>query len=97
MTLYQSDTADIVALKQSIQILYDLMRQSGVGALPVIPAPSDSSPAVVPTEEMMLADTTKSVGLSFEKMKRAQESAAVVANLLGAGEHGHGGRGGGGR
>jgi len=84
--------ADIAALKENLQILSDLMRQTGVGALPLLPMPSDSSSsepaAVMPTEEMMLADTSRSVQVLYDRMKRSQESAAVVANLLSAPEHG---------
>lgn len=78
-------------VKQHLQILSDSLRQTGVGALPVLPLPSDSSlsePAqVVPTEEMMLADTSRSVQALYDRAKRSQESAAVVANLLSTPEH----------
>lgn len=81
------------------------MRQSGVGALPLldIPAPSASadptmgsmdiatlgalagvSAAVqVPSEEKLMEDTMNGIKVLFEKQKRTQESANVVANLLG--------------
>lgn len=81
-------TADIAALKQNLQLLSDLMRSTGVGALPLLPTPADPAKTpVMPTEEMMLADTERSVQNLFERMKKTQESAAVVASLLGA-EHG---------
>jgi hypothetical protein len=73
-------------------MLSDLMRHTGVGALPLLPMPSESSPSqpapVLPTEEMMLTDTSRSVQVLYDRMKRSQDSAAVVANLLTAAEHG---------
>ena len=87
-----SRTADVTALKQNLQLLSDLMRQTGVGALPLLHLPSDSSSSqtapVMPTEEMMLTDTSRSVQVLYDRMKRSQESAAVAANLLNAPEHG---------
>jgi hypothetical protein len=81
---------DITALKQNLLVLSDLMRQTGVGALPLLPMPSDpSQPApVIPTEEMMLTDTSRSVQVLYDRLKRTQESATVVANLLSAPDHG---------
>ena len=79
---------DIATLKQNIPLLYDLLRQTGVGALPVIPVPTGSDvPPIIPTEEMMLADATRSVQVLYDRMQRGQDSAAVVANLLSAPEH----------
>jgi len=82
--------ADIAALKQNLQILSELLRQTGVGALPLLPMPADlalsQAAPVMPTEEMMLTDTSRSVQVLYERMKRTQESAAVVANLLSAPE-----------
>jgi len=77
---------NIAALKQNVQLLSDLMQQTGVGALPLLNLPSDSSqPAsVIPTEEMMLVDSARSVQTLYDKLKRSQESATVVANLLSA-------------
>jgi hypothetical protein len=92
--------ADLANLKQAIHILLEMMRQSGVGALPVlaIPAPADQTMASldvvasasitdqsvqIPNEEKLMEDTMKGIKVLFEKQKRSQESAAVVANLLG--------------
>ncbi|KAF8871427.1 hypothetical protein CPB84DRAFT_1855001 [Gymnopilus junonius] len=75
--------ADIEALKQIIASVIERLRQSGVGALPVIPLPPDPSlPPVVPTEKELLERTTSSLRFLYEKLQRSQESAAVVANLL---------------
>ncbi|KIL66737.1 hypothetical protein M378DRAFT_347502 [Amanita muscaria Koide BX008] len=98
-------SADSSNLVQAIHILLEMMRQSGVGALPLldIPAPSASadptmgsmdiatlgalagvSAAVqVPSEEKLMEDTMNGIKVLFEKQKRTQESANVVANLLG--------------
>ena len=37
----------------------------------------------IPSEEKLMEDTMKGIKVLFEKQKRSQESAAVVANLLG--------------
>ncbi|KAM6494478.1 hypothetical protein JOM56_010839, partial [Amanita muscaria] len=98
-------SADSSNLVQAIHILLEMMRQSGVGALPLldIPAPSASadptmgsmdiatlgalagvSAAVqVPSEEKLMEDTMNGIKVLFEKQKKTQESANVVANLLG--------------
>jgi len=72
---------DIAAAKQTLDIIIDLMERSGVGALPLLDI--DTSGRVqIPTEEKLVETATKRVQINFEKLKRAQESAAVVANLL---------------
>ncbi|EPQ51673.1 hypothetical protein GLOTRDRAFT_112444 [Gloeophyllum trabeum ATCC 11539] len=75
--------AYVTVLKQQIQALVTLMRQSGVGALPLL------TPAmgVMPPEEQLLADATKGIQFLYEKNKRIQDSAGIVASLLGANEH----------
>jgi len=91
-TMPSQTEADITTLKQKLQMLSDLMRQTGVGALPLLPMPSDSPPPqpapVMPTEEIMLTDASRSVQVLYDRMKTSQDSAAVVANLLSAPEHG---------
>ncbi|KAI9060413.1 hypothetical protein FKP32DRAFT_1578093 [Trametes sanguinea] len=72
--------ADIAALKQALAVLVDFLRQTGIGALPL-----DSPP--VPdarTEEQLIAEATRAVQALYERQKRLQEGASVVANLLGA-------------
>jgi len=68
------------------------MRQTGAGGLPLLPMPSHSTPPepapMIPTEEMMLTDTSRSVQVVYDRTKKSQESAAVVANLLSTPEHG---------
>lgn len=60
------------------------MLQSGVGALPLLPIPALGEAMSRPTEQQLLTDVNNSIRLVFEQMKRSQDSAAVVANLLGA-------------
>jgi len=62
-----------------------MMRLTGVGALPLLPMPTGSDAAsAIPTEEQMMTDTTRATQVLYEKLKRSQDSAAVVANLLAA-------------
>lgn len=75
----------MTALDQAMQALADVLRQSGVGAYP-LPAP-DARNASPPTEQELIADTTRGVQRLYEEFKRMQESSAVVANLLAAPEN----------
>jgi len=72
---------DIAAAKQTLAIIIDLMERSGVGALPLLDIDT-SGGAKFHTEEQLVEMATKQVQFNFEKLKRAQESAAVVTNLL---------------
>ncbi|KAJ3880313.1 hypothetical protein F5051DRAFT_168294 [Lentinula edodes] len=83
--------ANIVALKQELEILADKSINIGVGALPILhipPVPTNSTNPisgqenVVPSEAQMIADATRSIQILFERIKRVQESAGTVANLL---------------
>ncbi|KAG6864910.1 hypothetical protein C0991_006439 [Blastosporella zonata] len=76
--------ASMRTLKQEIQELSQLMLQSGVGALPVLPIPGPGQTISPPTEQQLLAEVNQSIGSVFEQVKRSQDSAAVVANLLSA-------------
>jgi hypothetical protein len=95
--------ANIATLKQDLSALADLMRHSGVGALPLLlpqltlpseteeqPSSSQSPSIVVPSEEKMLEDATKSIKVLFEQLKRMRDSAGTVANLLQAPVPAHG-------
>ncbi|PFH45671.1 hypothetical protein AMATHDRAFT_158262 [Amanita thiersii Skay4041] len=76
---------DLANLKQSINFLLNLMRHTGVGALPLLPLPTEAVPTMtVPTEEQLMEDTTRGIKVLFEKQKRSQESANVAANILGS-------------
>lgn len=90
MGLLTSSLATIASIKQTLDVIADIMRHSGVGALPLLPMPTSESPnapVVLPSEEQLIIDTNRSIQALYDKLKRSQESAAVVANLLGAPDH----------
>lgn len=64
-------------LKDALQTLVEFLRQSGVGALPLLNA-TDS----LPTEDKLMADLSKSTEHEYANHQRVQESSAVVFNLL---------------
>ncbi|KAI0635476.1 hypothetical protein C8Q77DRAFT_1054082 [Trametes polyzona] len=71
--------AAIGDLKQVLLDLVDALRVSGVGALPLdVPPVADTR-----TEEQLLAEATRAVQALYERQRRIQEGANVVANLLG--------------
>ncbi|KAH9943968.1 hypothetical protein B0H21DRAFT_892514 [Amylocystis lapponica] len=70
--------ADMGALKEALEALEDVVRQTGVGALPIEVRDV--------REEQMVAETAHAVQMLYERHKRIQESAGVVVGLLGAGE-----------
>ncbi|KAI0354153.1 hypothetical protein OH77DRAFT_1457253 [Trametes cingulata] len=74
--------ADIAALKQALELLVEVLRQTGVGALPLDPPPIPDPR----TEDQMIAEVTRAVQALYERQRRIQEGASVVANLLGAPE-----------
>ncbi|KAG5220242.1 hypothetical protein IMY05_C4639000100 [Salix suchowensis] len=83
--------ADLETLKQSLQFLSDILRQSGVGALPLLPSSRSGRHGVdvaVPSEAQLIVDTTNAVTALYDRLKRKQDGSAVVAGLLTAPEHG---------
>ncbi|KDQ55380.1 hypothetical protein JAAARDRAFT_37394 [Jaapia argillacea MUCL 33604] len=74
-------SADIASLRQTLQHLITVMCRSGVGALPLLTPDQSMS---IPDEEKMMADAQKAIQVLYERHKRTQESAGVVASLLGA-------------
>ncbi|KAI0077502.1 hypothetical protein K474DRAFT_1077766 [Panus rudis PR-1116 ss-1] len=72
--------ADLASVKQATDLLQELLRQSGVGALPLL----NPQAALPPTEEDILVDTNKAIQELFDKHKQLQETSGVVANLLSA-------------
>ena len=67
------------------------MRNTGVGALPLLlPLQSNNSETattaaaapVVPTEQQLLTDTTRSLQGLYDKVQRSYDCASVVSNLL---------------
>jgi hypothetical protein len=76
-------SADLATLKQTLQMVSEQMRQTGIGGLPLLPVPDDGHPPpALPTEDEMIAQATRAVQVSYDQLKRGQDSAAVVANLL---------------
>ena len=51
----------MVALDQAMHALADVLRQSGVGAYPLLTPDSDARNASLPTEPQLVLDTTRSV------------------------------------
>ncbi|KAJ6540825.1 hypothetical protein DFH09DRAFT_1175390, partial [Mycena vulgaris] len=70
--------------KQNMQLSPDMMRHSGVGGLPLLPLPGRKRTPPLPTEEQLITQTTRGVQVLYDQLKRGQDSAAVVANLLSA-------------
>jgi hypothetical protein len=70
-------TAEIATLKQDLQTLMDLMRQTGVGSLPLHPTDEIVHNGLNP--DMITRDTTA----LYDRLQRIQENAATVVNLLG--------------
>ncbi|EIW85901.1 hypothetical protein CONPUDRAFT_160826 [Coniophora puteana RWD-64-598 SS2] len=83
---YQPETspiqtqADFRELTSLLHALHDFFHQSGLGALPLLPMPGDThhEPPTFPSEP----ELTQAVGAAFDRLKRSQESAAVVSSLL---------------
>lgn len=80
--IYRARTDHINNVKQLLDVLEDLLRQTGIGALPLL-EPNPSGQIQPQTEAQLMDQAEKGVKYHFEQLKRAQESAAVVANLLG--------------
>jgi len=83
-TTHVSRTAqEILALKAAIAALDDFLRETGLGALPILP-PGTVLGAPPPfTEEDLLGDVSKGVQVLYEKSKRTHDSAKIVSDLLG--------------
>ncbi|KZT71097.1 hypothetical protein DAEQUDRAFT_724459 [Daedalea quercina L-15889] len=81
--------ADMAELQQAFQLLAELLRHSGVGALPLRPSPATNAPQQLgEDEERQITEMTAAVQALFEKRKRLEESAGVVASLLAAEKEG---------
>jgi len=74
--------ADIASLRQALAFVTDTMRQTGVGALPLLPL--SATEHTVPTEQQMMEDATLAVQAQYEKIKRIQEAATIAASVLSA-------------
>ncbi|KAG2047178.1 hypothetical protein BDR06DRAFT_897938 [Suillus hirtellus] len=75
----------LAALMQGLRTIAEFLRQTGVGAYPMPPAPeSQSASSVPPTEQQLIDTTAREVQVLYERLKRIQESNTVAVNLLGA-------------
>ncbi|KAG2032660.1 hypothetical protein BDR03DRAFT_969430 [Suillus americanus] len=80
-------TAELAALIQALRTLAEFLRQTGVGAYPMPPAPdseSQGASSIPPTEQQLIDTTAREVQVLYERLKRIQESNTVAVNLLGA-------------
>ena len=77
-------SAEIENLKQDLYLVIETMRNTGVGALPLLPLQpnSENEATPVPTEQQLLTDTTRSLKALYDKVQRSYDSASAVANLL---------------
>ncbi|TDL28044.1 hypothetical protein BD410DRAFT_781993 [Rickenella mellea] len=71
--------SDIAALKDNLVSLSDLLRQTGVGALPLLP---DDGTVPVSLDGMIQETSTNTLQTLYDSRKRIQENNGVVANLL---------------
>jgi len=74
--------SEIENLKQNLYLVIETMRNTGVGALPLLPQQPNSEAAAVPTEQQLLTDTTRGLQALYDKVQRSYDSASAVANLL---------------
>ncbi|KAF9648733.1 hypothetical protein BDM02DRAFT_3186843 [Thelephora ganbajun] len=82
-TTHVSRTAqEILALKAAIVALDDFLRETGLGALPVLPPGTVLGSPLPFTEEDLLGEVSKGVQMLYEKSKRTYDSAKIVADLL---------------
>jgi hypothetical protein len=59
-------------------MLLEFLKQTGLGALPSLPANT------TPTEQQVMQELTKGIQELFERQGRLQDNGAVVVNLLNA-------------
>ncbi|KAF9269661.1 hypothetical protein L218DRAFT_850674 [Marasmius fiardii PR-910] len=91
----QNIAPDLASLQQNLHLISDMMRHSGVGALPLLaasPPPvatndvSMSQEPAPPTEDEMVAQATRSIEVLYDRLRKVQEAAGVVGSLLGSGQ-----------
>jgi hypothetical protein len=82
-------SADLANLKQALELLCERMTQTGVGALPLLPSSASAAGEQAGTnfsssmtESELLETTTRSVEALFAELKRRQETAFNIGNLL---------------
>ena len=66
-------------MKQAVLAPVEHLRQSGVGALPMQDAAAGRE------DEQLVAEATRAVQVLYERQRRIQDGAGVVAGLLGQG------------
>jgi len=75
-------TQEILALKAAIAGLDDLLRETGLGALPILPSGTGLGSPLPFTEEELLGEVLKGVQALYEKSERKHDSAKIVSDLL---------------
>ncbi|KAJ7182335.1 hypothetical protein C8R43DRAFT_3093 [Mycena crocata] len=70
---------DLATLKQTMHVVSELMRHSGVGGLPLLLVPDK---AILHTEAELVAQTARTAQTFHDQLRRSHDSAAIVANLL---------------
>ena len=73
--------ADIARLHAQLEATIEMLRYSGVGALPMIS--ETNSAGQMASESELLASTMRNLQVLYDRLQRSQDSAAVVGNLLG--------------
>ncbi|KAA1474999.1 hypothetical protein DENSPDRAFT_782680 [Dentipellis sp. KUC8613] len=74
--------ANLANLKLGLQNLSDVLRTTGVGALPLV----EMGTMQGPPEEQLVQQTTEAIKTLFTQHTRNQENAVVAVNLLTASE-----------
>lgn len=72
-----------MALKTAIAALDDFLRETGLGALPILPPGTVLGSPFPFSEEDLLGELSKGVQVLYEKSKRNYDSARIVSDLLG--------------
>ncbi|KAF8646091.1 hypothetical protein AX16_007391 [Volvariella volvacea WC 439] len=83
--------AYVDTLKQTVELLMNMLQQTGIGALPLLPMPILSSltstdtshnQPPVPNEQKLLEMTEQSIKLLYLRQTKLQSSANVIAGLI---------------
>jgi hypothetical protein len=80
--LLTTPAENLVALRQSLQTLNELLHTTGVGSLPLLSPDATETP----TEEQLAEQANKAIRTLFTLHTRMQETAAVAANIMAAPE-----------
>lgn len=70
--------AELSTLKQSLVMLVEKLRTSGVGALPLLPSDTTNPP----TEQELQELTNRNLQVLYGKLETSHKSAEVAASLL---------------